>query len=477
MAFPFRSLREWIDFLNTQGDLVRHQEPVDLQGDIAAVARKIAAIDGSAVLHENIKHYPGWRVFSDGLTTRRRQLWALNVLAKDSTRLILDKLGKADHTHQPVVSESGPCKDIKLFGTDIDLLQFPMPFTCEYEPTPYITAGISFIKDPETGWTNAGIRRFQVISKDKLCDLVLPYQHEGVIFHKYKQQRRPMPIAVVIGADPLTYLASLMPAPEQFDEMNYWGSFAGEPLQVVKCETSDLLVPATAEIIIEGEIDLDKRVLEGPFGEFPGYYSGNRMCPVIQVKAITMRKNPIFQYMYMGKPPSESHSIADLLYETELYRQLKPIVPEIVDVGVLSTWTLTTAVSISKKARLRTPGLEKRLGMAVKSVKAGSMIKNLFIVDDDVDVHNTNDVLWSFSVKFQPSKDITVVQDVPGCYLDPSELWVGHGGKYSGHSSYAIFNCTEKLPPYDEGYQRGVVMPAAEAIERVEKNWLTFGFK
>ena len=477
MSFPFRSLREWIDFLNGQGDLVRHQEAVDLQGEIAAVARKIAAMDGSAVLHENIKNYPGWRVFSDGLTTRRRQLWALNVQAKERTRFILDNLGKAVHTQQPVVSENGPCKDIKLFGTDIDLLQFPIAFTGEYEPTPYITAGISFINDPETGWTNAGIRRFQVISKDQLCDLVLPFQHEAVIFHKYKQQRRPMPIAIVIGTDPLTCLASLMPAPEQFDEMNYWGAFTGEPLQVVKCETSDLLVPATAEIIIEGEIDPDKRVLEGPFAEFPGYYSGNRMCPVIQVKAITMRQNPIYQYMYMGKPPSEGHSIGHLLYELELYRQLKPIVPEIVDVGVLSTWTLTTAVSISKNARQRTPGLEKRLGMAVKSVKAGFMVKNLFIVDDDVDVHNTHDVLWSFSVKFQPAKDITVVQDVPGIYLDPSEPWVGHGSKYSGHSSYAIFDCTEKMPPYDEGYQRGLAMPEAEAIERVENNWLTFGFK
>ena len=100
MAFPFRCLREWIDFLSEQGDLVRHQEPVGLQGEVAAVARKIAATESPAVLHENIKHYPGWRVFSDGLTTRRRQLWALNVLAKDSTRLILDKLEKAGHAHR-----------------------------------------------------------------------------------------------------------------------------------------------------------------------------------------------------------------------------------------------------------------------------------------------------------------------------------------------------------------------------------------
>lgn len=475
MSFPFLSLRDWIEFLEEKGDLVRNRVPMGLRGDIAAVARKIALLDGPAVLHENIENYPGWRIFSDGLTARRRQLWALNVPARETAKVILDKLEKAGPV-KPEVVQTGSCKEVKLFGEDVDLLQLPAAFTGGYETTPYVTAGISFIKDPETGWTNAGIRRFQVIGRNKLCNLILPFQHEGVIFHKYMQQRRPMPIAVVIGTDPLTCLLSMMPAPEQFDEMDYWGALAGEPLQVVKCETSDLLVPATAEIVIEGEIDPEKRALEGPFPEFPGYYSGNRMCPVIDVKAITMRRDPIYQYMNMGKPPSEGHNSGALVYEIELYRQIKPLVPEIADVGVLSTWTITTAVSISKKARLRTPGLEKKLGLAVKAVKAGSMVKNVFIVDDDVDVHNINDILWSFCVKFQPAKDIQIVEGTSGIYLDPSEPWVGHGGKYSGHSSYAIYDCTEKLPPYDEGYRRGVALPPPDATERVESNWQSYGF-
>jgi 3-polyprenyl-4-hydroxybenzoate decarboxylase len=109
-------------------------------------------------------------------------------------------------------------------------------------------------------------------------------------------------------------------------------------------------------------------------------------------------------------------------------------------------------------------------------VKAGVMIKNLFVVDEDVNVRNVHDVLWSLCVKFQPAKDITVITDLPGIFLDPSEVWVGHGGTYSGHSSFAIYNCTEKLAPYDEGYKRGLALPPSHSLEKLEKNRSKYGF-
>ena len=472
--FPFRSLRDWVEFLEERNDLLRNKEEVDIWGDISTISHETARKDGSAVIHENVRGYPKWRVFSDGLTARRRQLWASNLPESGTLEAVLKTLSKS--VIKPEKVESGPCKEVKLFGEDIDLTKFPVAFTGEYELTPHITAGISFLKDPETGWTNSGIRRFQLVGRNKLCNLVLPFQHEAVIAAKYFKQGKPVPISIVLGADPLVYLTSMMPAPDQFDEMDYWGVFAGEPLQVVKCETNDILVPATSEIIIEGEMDPNQRELEGPFPEFPGYYSGLRMCPVITVKAITMRGDPIYQNMYMGVPPSEGHNAGAFVYEIEIYRQVKPLIPEIKDVGILSTWSLTTAVSIDKAARRRTPGLEKKLGIAVKSVKAGVMIKNLFVVDEDVDVRNVHDVLWSLCVKFQPAKDITVITDLPGIFLDPSEVWVGHGGTYSGHSSFAIYNCTEKLAPYDEGYKRGLALPPSHSLEKLEKNRSKYGF-
>ena len=476
MKYPFYSLRDWMEFLEEKGDLVKNDKQVLIEGDIAAVSWKIAKNDGPAVIHNDIRDYPGWRIFSDGLTTRTRQLWALNLEATRAIQVMADKFEKTEPMKPEQVND-GPCKEVKIVGDDVDLTKIPVAFTGEYETTPHITAGISFIKDPETGWTNAGIRRYQVMGKNKLCNLILPYQHEGMIFSKYKDQKKPMPISIVIGADPLVYFSCMMPAPDQFDEMDYWGVFAGEKLKAVQCETNDLLVPSTSEIILEGEVSLEERKFEGPFPEFPGYYSGFRMCPVIKVDTITMRHDPIYQYMYMGVPPSEGHNAGGFVYEIELYKQIKQLVPEISDVGILSTWSITIAVSINKQARLRAPGLEKRLAMAVKAVKAGTLVKNIFIVDDDVDVHNVHEIMWCLSVKFQSAKDITVLEDMPGIFLDPSEMWVGHGGKYSGHTSVGIFNCTEKPAPYDEGYKRGLALPPEKFKKSVETSWIKYGFK
>jgi len=480
MGFPFRDLRQWMSKLEAAGDLVRNRTEVDIRGDVAVISRKIARTEGPAVLHENIMGYPGWRIFSDGITTRRRRLLALDIPSdtpsRQITRVTAAKISKGGSTKSKIL-EDGPCKEVKLFGEDIDLLGIPMAFSGSRESVPYLTAGISFVKDPETGWTNSGIRRFQLIGKDKLTDLVEPYQHEGVIFAKYLKQNKPMPIAIVVGTDPVALMCSTIPAPPQVDEMDYWSAFTGQPLEVVKCETNEILVPATAEMIIEGLIDPEVRALEGPFPEFSGYYSGYRMCPIVNIKAITMRKDPIYRYMYMALSPSEGHGLGNFVSEVELYRQLNALIPEVSDVAVLSSYSFTTAVSVDKKARLRAPGLQRKIGLAVKCVKAGVLVKNVLIVDDDVDVHNMHDLMWCMSVKFQPSRDITIVRDIPGALLDPSMLWVGHEGKRSGHISYAVFDCTEKPAPYDEGYKRGLATPPPEFLDIVEKKWSQYGFK
>jgi UbiD family decarboxylase len=473
--YQFKSLRDWLTFLEQKGDLVQNNEEVSIDGDITVISKKIARTQGPAIIHNNIQGYPGWRVHTDGLTTRARMLWALNIGTERATQVLAEKI----ETMKPLKPEkidNGPCKEIKVFGDDVDLSKIPNLLTGEFQTTPYITAGISFSKDPETGWTNSAIRRFQVVGKDELCVLIIPTQHEGMIFSKYKDRKEPMPVSIVIGADPLVYIACNMPAAEQFDEMDYWGALAGEPLQVVKSETNDIWVPATAEIILEGEVSYEERRLEGPFPEFTGFYSGFRKCPVIKIKAVTMRHDPIYQDMALA-PPSEGLNLAALVYGVEIYRQVKPLVPAISDVAVLSMLSLTTAVSVNKTARERTPGLARKLAMAIKAVKGGSLVKNLFIVDDDIDVHSIDDILWALSTKFQAAKDVTVVPDMPGLFLDPSEMWVGHGGKYSGHTSLGIFDCTEKPAPYNEGYRRGLCLPSRESNKRIGNDWAKYGFK
>lgn len=470
--FPFFSLRDWIEFLQEGGQLVKNEEEVDLRGEVATISRMIARFGSEAVLHQRVKGYPGWQVFSDGLTTRQRQAWALGIQPKGMTQRVAQLL--SSQPVKPKIVPTGPCKQVKLFGEDINLASIPVPYTGEWDIPPIITAGIAHTKDPQTGWQNLGIRRYQLKGKKKLSVIILPFMHEGMIFSKFLERHQPMPTAIVIGADPLYYLCSLMPAPPQVDEMDYWGQIAGKPFEAVKCETSDILVPATAEIVIEGVVDPEKRELEGPFSEMPGYYSGMRLCPVVEVKAVTMREDAIYQYMYTGVPPTEAHAIVEPMNELEIYRQVKKIVPELSDVAILSTWGLTTALSLDKQARMKKPGLVKRAAMAVKAVQPGAYIKNLFIFDNDIDIHNPAEVWWAMSVKFQASKDINVITDTVGIGIDPSEPWAGLG---FGHTDFAIFDCTEKPPPYDEGYKRGLALPSKEIFKKVEEKWKKYGFK
>ena len=471
-GFPFHSLREFIAYLDSQGRLVRNSVEVDLRGEVAAISRKIGLTDGPAVLHESIKGYPGWQLFTDGLTTRERQAWALGVepgeIGGRVSRFLAD-----GHKMKPRIVDDGPCKEIKLLGHHVDLIRLPVAYTGEFDVPPFISAGISNAKDPETGWQNTAVRRFQLKGRQLLNHLLLPFQQEGMIFQKWRKLGKPMPLSIVVGTDPLYYLASQLPAPPQVDEQDYWGALTGEPLEVVRSETNDILVPATAEIVIEGEVDLDERRLEGPYSEFTGYYSGVRYFPVIRVKAVTMRRDCIYQNIYNAQEPAEGGNIGYLMTEIELHRQVKAIIPELREIRILSCWGLVLAVSIDKQAVRQKAGIVKKLFMAIKSAPASQFVKTVIVVDDDIDLRNVQHILWAMGTKFQGSKDITVIDGAPGCILDPSEPWIQRG---VGYTSITLLDCTEKLPPYDEPYKRGLSIPPLDAIRRVDERWRDYGF-
>lgn len=469
--FPFKSLGEWIEFLDSRGQLITNNREVEIRDEVSAIAKKTAEEQGSAVLHNNIADYPGWRIFHDGFSTRERIAWGYGV---DPAHFMEEMMTIMRHERakpmKPRQVESGPVKEIKVMGEDVDLTRLPIVFTGAFEGPPFITAGISSIQDPETGWTNTGIRRFQLKGKRKMNNLILPFQHEGMIFSKYMQRNEPAPISVVLGADPLFYLSSLLPADPQVDEMDMWGVLAGEPLEVVRCETNDILVPAHAEIVIEGVMDPAERVMEGPFSEYTGYNSIVRKVPLIRVKAVTMRKNPVYYYMYNGSPRSEGLEVGSTINEVGLYSQIKGMISDIVDIAFLSTWGGITVISISRSGRKRTPGLAKRAAFALKVMKAGVFAKNVVVVDEDIDVRSPVQVLWAMSTRFQGSKDITVVPGYTGNFLDPSEIW---GGLGPGHNAFTIFDCTDKVPPFDMPYRRGLARPAEDVLQRVYEKWET----
>ena len=452
---PFRDLRTWIDALQKEGMLYENEQEMFLRDDIAYISKQIADENGPAVLHTNIHGYPGWRVFHDGLTTPARQALALGQNTKNYAPFLFDVVCK-DRRMPPEIIADAPCKEIILTGDQIDLTALPVPATTTYENPPYITAGISHVITPDKRWQNIAIRRYQLQSEKDLTVLAMVHaQHEGQILNQYFLKNEQAPVVIVIGADPLYYFCAQMPAPDNVSEFEFWGALAGEPLRMVRSEMfPDILIPASAEIVIEGYYQPTERLLEGPFSEFPGFHSGLFYLPKLEVKTITMRHDAIYQYMYMGREPTEGHNLDHLVYSANMYAQFKSAIPEVVDVAALATEGFTTAISIKKSANR--PGLVRRLALAVRGSKAGMVIKNLIVVDDDLDVRNINDLLWAFSVRFQGQKDILTIHDLPGCFLDPSEASLPGG---PGITSYAVFDLTEPLPPFNEGYKRGKALP------------------
>lgn len=449
-----RSLREWIERLDQAGELFHNRKPIGLRNDIAAVAQRIADRGGPAVLHHALHGYEGWQVFHDGLTTARRQALALNRSLEDYAHFLFDVV-EHDRRVAPEIVETGPCKEC-IIREGLDLTRIPMPVTTAYENPPYITAGISHVITPDGRWQNIAIRRFQLQDLDKLSVLALrTVQHEGQIIQRWFDRGEKAPVVIVIGADPVYYLSAQMSAPDGVPEYEYWGALTGTRLQMVRSENfPQILIPAEAEIVIEGYYHPTQRVLEGPFSEFPGFHSGLFYLPLLEVETITSRAHPIYQYMYMGREPTEGHILDHLVYSANMFSQIKAVVSEASDLAVLGTEGLTTAVSIRKDAKY--PGLVRQLAMAARGCRAGKLIKNLIVVDDDIDVRNMNDLIWALSVRFQGARDIFVVDDLPGCYLDPSEPSLsGEPGKMS----FTVFDLTEPLPPHDEGYLRGKAEP------------------
>ncbi|MDP2727688.1 MAG: UbiD family decarboxylase, partial [Dehalococcoidia bacterium] len=448
---------------------VHNKEEVDLRGDVAAIARKLTKMEGPAVLHENIRGYPGWRILNNSLNSAQKVGWATGL---EPQSLVRDLAGKMGHSVPPMQVASGPCKELKFFGDDVDLFKIPVPFSGEYEGTPNFTAGFSNVVDPETGWQNVAVRRFGLKGKNVLSEMINQAQQDVLIWGKYTMLGKQMPCAIVVGADPMTYMCALTKAPVGYCEYELWGVLTGTPLEVVKCETSDIVVPASAELVIEGYLDSKDRELDGPFPEFLGYYTQLTRVAKFHATCITMRKDPIFWYFHEGWGNTEGDFAAHFAMTAGLYRELINKVP-----GIINVWTnpftsgVGTIVQVAKAVAKTYPGIARQIAGVASSVSP--LQKYVWVIDEDVeDPTNLNDMLYALVNKFQASKDVQIWSRGVGCMQNPAELWAGQWG----WDDTIVLDCTEKPPPYDEGYRRGKALPPADATEKVERNWTKYGF-
>lgn len=341
----------------------------------------------------------------------------------------------------PRVVATGPVKEIVERGTAVDLYALPQIVHHEGDAGPYITAAISFAKDPASETWNCAYNRLMIQGRDTTSIHLTLGKHLWEFQQVAEQRGEPLPLALVIGVHPAIALGALAIGSIDEDERAIMGALLGEPLELVKCETSDVLVPAHAELVLECEILPGKRTAEGPFGEFTGYSLGERQREVVKVRAVTRRRDAMFQDITVAH--LDHMLLSTIPMEANLYRAVRAMVPSVRAVRVPAPFTCY--VSIEQ----RLTGQAKNAIMAVFG--ADLYMKRVVVVDHDVDVFDDRQVTWAIATRCQPDRDITVVTHARGSDLDPSSKEDGYTSKWgvdaTAKPSLAGYTPRHRVPP------------------------------
>lgn len=336
--------------------------------------------------------------------------------------------------------KDGPVKEVIMKGDEVDLSILPILTHNELDAGPYITAGVAIVKDPDTGKQNCGIYRHQFQGKNKLGFMINPAHHANYIWHRHNELDKPMDVAIVIGHHPAFVMSAVSKLPGLGGEMEVCGGLMQEPLEVVKGETVDLLVPAHAEIVIEGKVPPHITEHEGPFGEWPWYYGAARKSNFINVTAVTMRRKPIFQDIFSAHP--EHNVVGALPRMGSLYRRIKEVVPSLKAVNLPISAGSRAACYISIKKRA--DGEPKQAAFAALATETD--IKHVYVVDDDINVFNEIEVLWAVATRFEADRDLIVMPNCLGAHLNPTAYDVTRL-KHGPMQTKLIFDATRPAPP------------------------------
>lgn len=438
--------------LEAQGLLKRVHRPTSLVHEITEVHRRVIAAGGPALLFEQ-SITPSGRVSDIPVLvnlfgTRERIALGLGVEAAGLGELAqtLAFLRNPEPPHGlgsalkklPVLQAALAmgtrkvarlrCQERRFIAEDVDLSALPVQWCWPGEPAPLITWPLVITRAPDDpADVNVGIYRMQVLGRDRL--IVRWLAHRGGARHHmlWRSKGLDMPIAVVIGADPATILAAVMPLPDGMSELSFSGILRGEKLRVGTGLTVDLPIPASAEIVIEGHIALGEEAEEGPYGDHTGYYNSVERFPVVRVSAITTRSSPIYLSTFTGRPPDEPSMLGEVM--TELFL---PIVrrqfPEIHDLHLPPEACSYRAMVVAIDKRY--PGQARRVMMGLWSaLPQFTYTKLIILVDADIDVRNWQDVIWALSTRFDASRDTMLVENTPIDYLDFASPQPGLGSK------------------------------------------------
>ena len=399
-------LRAWLAALAARGDLAVAKENISLTDALAAVAKRTER--DKAVLFPR----PDGHDIPVVVNLFTQRAWVADALGVGEDELLSHVLAAARDPLPCVEVTSAPAQEV--VHTDVDLLkQLPIPKHNELDSGPYITAGLLIARNPVTGIQNVSIHRCQISGPNRIGVLLLP-RHTLAYFRMAEQAGEGLEIAIVIGVHPALLLASQAICALDEDEMEIAGALLGRPVEVVKCRTNAVRVPASAEIVVEGRILPKVREPEGPFGEFPQYYGPRAAREVIEVDAVTHRRHPIFHTIVGG---SFEHLVLGAVpREATLLQHLKRSFPNVLDVRLTrgGTCRYHLVVKIDKTSE----GEPKNIIMG--AFGGHYDIKQVVVVDKDVDISSADEIEWAIATRFQADRDMVVVAGAQGSKLDPS---------------------------------------------------------
>jgi 2,5-furandicarboxylate decarboxylase 1 len=400
----FNDLKSFVDFLEEHGELIRIEEVLDSKFEVSAAIRHGAKVTDKAILVERVKDYD-CPVVGNLLGTRRRMGMALGVGEEDLVSKLLVK--EKDLIPSKTV-DKGPVKEI-IIRDDIDLLKtLPVLTYHEGDASPYITQGIVFMKDRETGIETMGVHRLQVKGRNRLGGFFTGKTSSEIIRNTEKRGEA-LEIAVAIGVDPSTLLASVIWAPFA-NKFAIAGALRGSPLDLVQAETVDLKIPAQAMFVLEGKLIPGLRETEGPFGESNGYYV-TAENPIIEINVITHQKNPIYSVFVPWD--KEDGTMLDLFATPHIHKSVKSVLPSLVDIKLF--FTAGFAVVSIKKRYENEP--RELLYFLLSTVP---FIKIAMVVDEDVDLESQKEINWAMGTRCFPDKDVILMESVTGSPLDPT---------------------------------------------------------
>jgi 4-hydroxy-3-polyprenylbenzoate decarboxylase len=481
----YSDLRAFIKKLEKEGELKRISAEVDPVLEITEITDRVTKAGGPALFFEKPKgsRHP---LLINSLGSHRRVNLALEVddldevaarirsyLDFQSPQGLLDKIKMLPKLAElgaffPKTVKDGPCKEV-VRKENFALSEYPILQCWPEDGGRYITWPLVITKNPDTGKRNVGVYRMQVYG-DRATGMHWQTQKHGAEHFRRARSKfgaGKMEVAVAIGSDPAACLSGILPVPPDLDEFMFAGFLRREPVEVVACETIDLEVPANAEIVLEGYVDLNDQRLEGPFGDHTGFYSQEGDYPVFHITCITQRKDPIYLTTIVGPPPQEDFFMGHAV-ERIFLPVMKMQYPEIVDISMPAEGIFHNLMLVS--IRKSYPGQARKIMSAIWSLGQAMFTKVIVVVDDDVDVQNHRQVLWKALCAIDPERDIQFV-------LGPVDT-LDHAARRQDFGSKMGVDATRKVP--GEGYGRKWPAEArmnAEVRARVDALWARLGLR